>query len=87
VPRSIAPADTILVVDDESTLRDLPGRVLTRAGFRVLAAEHGEHALRQARLHSGELNLVLTDVTCRSWEGSSSCGFSARFILEFLSSS
>jgi CheY-like chemotaxis protein len=62
VPRSVAPADTILVVDDESTLRDLLGRVLTRAGFRVLAAEHGEHALRQARLHSGELNLVLTDV-------------------------
>jgi CheY-like chemotaxis protein len=62
MPRSAVPTETILVVDDESTLRELLGRVLTRAGYTVLAAEHGEHALRQARHHTGELNLVLTDV-------------------------
>jgi CheY-like chemotaxis protein len=61
-PLSVVPPETILVVDDESTLRELLERVLTLAGFKVLAAEHGEHALRQARRHAGELNLVLTDV-------------------------
>src|SRR3954468_3240015 len=61
-PLSGVPPETILVVDDEATLRDLLERVLTMAGFKVLAAEHGEHALRLARRHAGELNLVLTDV-------------------------
>jgi PAS domain S-box-containing protein len=46
------PADpstrTILVVDDEAGIRDIARRVLTKAGYTVLLAEDGPHALALA---------------------------------------
>jgi CheY-like chemotaxis protein len=54
--------ETILLVDDEKSLRKLGKRVLSAAGYRVLEASDGAMALRVAAEEVGEIDLVLTDV-------------------------
>ena len=54
--------ETILLVDDEKSLRKLGKRVLAEAGYRVLEASDGAMALRIAAEQVGEIDLVLTDV-------------------------
>jgi GAF domain-containing protein/CheY-like chemotaxis protein len=46
---AVAPAGTVLVVDDEPAVRDLMSRFLGKEGFRVVAAAGGEEGLRLAR--------------------------------------
>jgi hypothetical protein len=52
---------TVLVVEDESTLRSIIARGLERGGFRVLQAKDGGDALELIDRH-GPPHLVLTDV-------------------------
>ena len=40
---------TVLVIDDEASVRDLMHRFLTKEGFRVVTASGGEEGLRHAR--------------------------------------
>jgi CheY-like chemotaxis protein len=54
--------ETILLVDDEKSLRKLGKRILSTAGYRVLEASDGAMALRVAAEEVGEIDLVLTDV-------------------------
>ena len=54
--------ETILLVDDEKSLRKLGKRILSAAGYRVLEASDGAMALRVAAEEVGEIDLVLTDV-------------------------
>ena len=54
--------ETLLVVDDESALRDVAGRILSGAGYRVLAADGGAQALELAATHEGAIDLLLSDV-------------------------
>ena len=42
-------AGTVLVIDDETAVRDLMQRFLTKEGFRVATAASGEDGLRRAR--------------------------------------
>jgi signal transduction histidine kinase/CheY-like chemotaxis protein len=62
-PSKPAPSNaTILVVDDEPTLRSVIRRCLTREGYTVLVAEDGEQAFKLACSHSDSIHLLLTDV-------------------------
>jgi CheY-like chemotaxis protein len=54
--------ETILLVDDEKSLRKLGKRVLSDAGYRVLEAADGAMALRVAAEEVGEIDLVVTDI-------------------------
>ncbi|OJF11590.1 hybrid sensor histidine kinase/response regulator [Couchioplanes caeruleus] len=54
--------ETLLVVDDEAALREVAGRILSGAGYRVLAADGGAQALELARLHDGAIDLLVSDV-------------------------
>jgi CheY-like chemotaxis protein len=54
--------ETILLVDDEKSIRKLGKRILSAAGYRVLEASDGAMALRIAAEEVGELDLVLTDI-------------------------
>ncbi|HEY3354497.1 MAG TPA: PAS domain S-box protein [Polyangia bacterium] len=54
--------ETVLLVEDEPTLRAIVLHVLKRLGYAVLEAEHGEAALRVAAEHAGVIDLLLTDV-------------------------
>ena len=53
---------TILVVEDEATIRRLAARVLIRAGYRVLVAEHATEALAIAGRATTDIDLVFSDV-------------------------
>jgi CheY-like chemotaxis protein len=55
-------AETILLVEDEATVRTLAKKILSQKGYRVLEASDGAIALRLAAAHVGEIDLVLTDV-------------------------
>ncbi len=53
---------TILLVEDEKTVRDLVSKVLKRSGYEVMVASNGQEALDVMRQNDIEINLVLTDV-------------------------
>ena len=54
--------ETVLVVEDEGALRDVVGRILSGAGYRVLVADGGNRALEIAALHEGAIDLLVSDV-------------------------
>ncbi len=60
---------TILVVDDEPTLRAVMRRALTREGHEVLVAEDGARALKLAASHPSPIDLLLTDVVMPGLSG------------------
>lgn len=53
---------TILLVEDEDTVRKLVARLLTLNGYRVLTADSGQRALSLWERHHNEIDLLLTDV-------------------------
>jgi len=55
--------ETILVVEDEPSVRRLTRVVLERAGYTVLEAENGVEALRLWREHGDSIDLLLTDLS------------------------
>ena len=57
------PTATILVVEDEETVRSVIARTLEEAGFAVLQAEHGEAALEVVRGFLGVLALAVVDMS------------------------
>jgi CheY-like chemotaxis protein len=61
-PPALPPPATILVAEDEPTLRSMIRRSLERSGHTVLQAADGQLALAVARAHSGPLDLLVTDV-------------------------
>ena len=54
---------TVLVVDDEETVRTMAKKVLQRGGFTVLTAKDGQEALEVFRDRADEILLVLLDLT------------------------
>src|SRR5687767_13673634 len=56
------PQKTILVVDDEDSIRNLAALVLEAEGYRVLKARHSDEALLLMDTHRDVINLLLTDV-------------------------
>jgi two-component system, cell cycle sensor histidine kinase and response regulator CckA len=61
-PQASRGTETVLVVEDEAVLRALSTRVLTQAGYTVLAAADGTEALAILEQHRGDIDLVLTDL-------------------------
>jgi two-component system, cell cycle sensor histidine kinase and response regulator CckA len=55
-------SETILVVDDQDSLRELLCEVLRRNGYTVLSADNGREALRLAHEHAEPIDLVITDM-------------------------
>jgi len=58
----------ILVVDDESAVRETTAKLLRHAGFEVLAAGTGDEALA-ALTEAGPVELVLTDLAMPGMDG------------------
>jgi len=68
-PRSTVRTRTVLLVDDESMVRDLGRAILTRAGYRVLTAEDGVEAVETFERQRAEIDLVVLDVTMPRMSG------------------
>ncbi|MFT3878901.1 MAG: PAS domain S-box protein [Gemmatales bacterium] len=60
---------TILIVDDEASLRSLAGKVLSNHGWNVLEAEDGASACEVLRQHGNLINLVLIDLIMPGMDG------------------
>ena len=60
---------TILLVEDEETVRLLGTRMLARLGYDVLTASDGREALEIYRNHEGRIELVLLDLTMPHMNG------------------
>jgi two-component system, cell cycle sensor histidine kinase and response regulator CckA len=60
---SVRGTETLLVVEDEPSVRYLARQVLEAQGYDVLSASNGQDGLRVAREHKGSpIRLVVTDV-------------------------
>jgi two-component system, cell cycle sensor histidine kinase and response regulator CckA len=55
-------AGTILLVEDDASVRALAVRTLERAGHRVLVAEDGPRAMDVAASHTDQIDVLVTDV-------------------------
>jgi signal transduction histidine kinase len=60
---------TILVVDDDDSVRRVTERLLRSSGFTVLAASSGPDALAVAAAHRGHIDLLLTDIVMPGMSG------------------
>jgi CheY-like chemotaxis protein len=60
-PRTIGGSETLLVADDEPTVRRLIAQSLTSLGYQVIVAADGEDALQKFRDHAAAIDLVLLD--------------------------
>ena len=59
----------ILIVDDESSIRDITGQILQSYGYRVATAVDGTAALVQFVERRDEIGLVLTDMVMPYMDG------------------
>jgi len=72
---SLAPAapvrrsGTILLVDDDSAVRDVGTRMLERLGFKVISAAHGREGLEAFKERKGEIDCIILDLTMPEMAG------------------
>ena len=57
------PSSTVLVVEDETLLRQAVARILQKAGFEVLEASDGTAAIDVLRRSEVQIDLILLDLT------------------------
>jgi len=62
-------SETILVVDDETFVRDYCSSVLTRSGYEVLVAETGHQALELVNSTQKPIHLALIDIRMPKMSG------------------
>src|SRR2546423_1783416 len=62
-------SETILLVEDETSLRTLTRNLLELSGYTVLEANNGSEAMTISQQHSGLLQLLLTDVVMPGMSG------------------
>ncbi len=62
-------AGTVLLVDDEETVRDVASAMLKELGFEVVVAADGQQALELYRLQGDGIDLVLMDLNMPNLSG------------------
>lgn len=63
------PNATVLVVDDETSIRSLVSRYMSRLGYRVLEGNGVADAVRVSQAHPGRVDLVICDVHLMDGDG------------------
>ncbi len=61
--------ETILFVDDEESIRFIGQQMLERAGFNVITAEDGNHAIDLFKTHAKEISCILLDLAMPHMSG------------------
>lgn len=61
-PAAAGGSETILLVDDEESIRDIVQSYFSNVGYRVHLAGSGEEALEIYRQHPGKIDLVILDL-------------------------
>ena len=62
-------SETVLLVEDEESVRQLVRETLESKGYRVLEAENGQAGVAAAANHKGPIDLVITDVVMPGMSG------------------
>ncbi|WP_167527733.1 hybrid sensor histidine kinase/response regulator [Desulfosarcina alkanivorans] len=62
-------SETILLVEDDTQVRDLAHEILTNHGYTILQAQNGKEALNVCRSHEGPIDLLITDVVMPGMNG------------------
>jgi len=62
-------AETVLLVEDDESVRALEGRMLSEKGYTVLEAGSGPDALRVSEEHAGPIHLLVADVVMPGMNG------------------
>ena len=66
---NLSGSETVLLVEDEDTVRALAGEVLRRNGYAVLEARHSLEALRLVERHQESIDLMITDIVMSHMTG------------------
>ena len=67
--RDLSGAGRILFVEDEDAVRTVAARLLRARGYEVIEAADGEEALELAEEHSGQIDLLISDVIMPGLDG------------------
>lgn len=67
--RKVAGSETILIVEDEQSVRAVARRILDRVGYLVLEAENGHDALAIWEDRAADIDVVLTDMVMPTMGG------------------
>jgi len=62
-------SETILLVEDEESVRELVRDTLTNKGYKVMEAKNGEAGLRVSEEHPGAIDMLITDVVMPGMSG------------------
>ncbi len=62
-------SETLLICEDDESIRQLMCRMLSERGYRVLAADNPANALSIVARHTGPLDLLVTDVVMGGMNG------------------
>jgi two-component system, cell cycle sensor histidine kinase and response regulator CckA len=62
-------SETILLVEDDSSLREVTRMFLQGSGYTVISAGSPQEALRLSELHNGPIDMLLTDVIMPGMNG------------------
>jgi len=68
-PSSLTEPRTILVVEDDDTVRDLVREILKQKGHNILTARNGGDAMQLVRQYEGHIDLLITDMVMRRING------------------
>jgi two-component system, cell cycle sensor histidine kinase and response regulator CckA len=64
-----AEVETILLVEDEESVRNILGRILKDSGYNVLIAKNSEEALFLSRTYEQSIHLLITDILIPGMNG------------------
>ncbi len=62
-------SETVLLIEDEDSVRSLTSEILQRQGYTVLEAALGQDAMEIAKTHPGKIDLVISDVIMPGMNG------------------
>ena len=68
-PEAVGGKETVLVAEDDPSVRAVVADVLTQKGYRVLRAPDGQAALEMAGSHPGAIDLLVTDIVMPGMTG------------------
>ena len=68
-PEMLTGQETVLLTEDEDSVRVVAPAALERRGYRVLAAADGESAIAISRAFPGHIDLLVTDVVMPGMNG------------------